>query len=109
LLPNPLKLCCFQNFIQAVMLSTKLSIIMEGSENKHFTVNLQADGPGDKTIEVNVKETTDGLPYYVFDGGQGEVQLRKDDTWEVIWGELDAESAEQIGAEIDKHTAKKSE
>ena len=76
---------------------------METSENKKFTVNINTDDSNTQSIEVTHKETTDGLPYYICKIGDNEVQLRKDDQWEVIWGKLDPEKAAQLGAEIDKH------
>lgn len=79
---------------------------METSENKKFTMNIDTDGSDAQSIEVTHKETTDGLSYYICKIGENEVQLRKDDQWEVIWGELAQEKVVQLGAEIDKHMLK---
>ncbi|TCC98245.1 hypothetical protein [Pedobacter psychroterrae] len=81
---------------------------METSENKKFTVNINKDGSNAQSTEVTHKETTDGLSYYICKIGENEVQLRKDDHWEVIWGELDPEKVATLGAEIDKHILKHS-
>jgi len=81
---------------------------MESSENKTFTLDLNIDSEI-KALEVTRKETTDGQPYYVCKTDGFEVQLRKDEQWEVIWGELSAEKVEAIGSAIDKHIVKKGE
>ena len=73
------------------------------SENKKFTLNITTDGSKAQSIEVIHKETTDGLPYYLCKTDDFEVQLRKDEQWEVIWGELDPQKVARLGSEIDKH------
>lgn len=79
---------------------------METSENKKFIVSINPDGSNAQSIEVTHKETTDGLPYYICKIDNTEVQLRKDEHWEVIWGELDPEKTSQLGDEIDRHVLK---
>lgn len=82
---------------------------MEASGNNKFIVNIQTNGSNAQSVEVTPKETTDGLPYYICKTDQYEVQLRKDDQWEIIWGKLSIEKAVAIGSEIDKHLLRKTE
>ena len=79
---------------------------MESSDNTSFNVKISNNNQNE-TVEITRKETSDGQPYYACDIDGSEVQLRKDEVWEVIWGEMSAEQAELIGAEIEKHIEKK--
>ena len=79
---------------------------MESSDNTSFSVDI-SNNSQTETVQITRKETSDGQPYYACDINGSEVQLRKDEIWEVIWGEMDAEQAEMIGAQIEKHIEKK--
>jgi hypothetical protein len=75
---------------------------MKTSENKNFTINVAIEGREEAPLEVNYKETTDGVPFYEFNIEDQKVQLRKDEKWEQIWGDLKQETVARIGAAIDK-------
>jgi hypothetical protein len=75
---------------------------MKTSESKNFTINTTIEGLEEGPLEVNYKETTDGVPFYQFNIGGQKVQLRKDEKWELIWGDLNQETVAQLGAAIDK-------
>ena len=79
---------------------------MESSDNTSFTLEINNNNKTE-SVEVTRKETSDGQPYYACDINGSEVQLRKDELWEVIWGEMSTEQAEIIGAQIEKHIEKK--
>jgi len=74
---------------------------METAEGKNFTIEITTDGTAGP-IHVNYKETTDGIPYYEFEFKGQKIQLRKDNKWEQIWGDLSPEMTDQIGAAIDQ-------
>jgi hypothetical protein len=74
---------------------------MKAPESKNFHLNIQIDGIKQDSAEVNYKETTDGIPYYEFDIDGQQIQLRKDDKWKLLWGELDEDTVAQLGEAID--------
>ncbi|TDQ11598.1 hypothetical protein [Pedobacter metabolipauper] len=77
---------------------------MKESPNTKFTIRVQAEGLTKEDIAVHYADTSDGTPYYVCKIDGHEVQLRKDDEkWEQIWGELNQEQVDALGAEINKH------
>jgi hypothetical protein len=75
---------------------------MKALESKNFTINVVIEGRKEESLEVNYKETTDGLPYYELNIPGQKIQLRKDEKWELIWGDLKQETVAQLGAAIDK-------
>lgn len=74
---------------------------MKNSHNEEISIVL----PGKEDIEVMVTptETTDGQPFYICKLGDQEAQLRREDKWEQIWGELSPEQVDQIGKAISNH------
>jgi hypothetical protein len=75
---------------------------MKASENKNFTINITIEGLKKEPLEVNYKETTDGVPFYEFNIEGQKVQIRKNEKWELVWGDLKQETVAQLGAAIDK-------
>lgn len=75
---------------------------MKALESKNFTINVGIEGLKEAPIEVNYKETTDGSPYYELNIADQKIQLRKDEKWELIWGDLKQETVAQLGAAIEK-------
>lgn len=75
---------------------------MKALESKNFTINAAVEGRKEEPLEVNYKETTDGVPYYELNIADQKIQLRKDKEWELIWGDLKQETVAQLGAAIDK-------
>ncbi|MES2457943.1 MAG: hypothetical protein V4594_20465 [Bacteroidota bacterium] len=75
---------------------------MDSASNKTITIKQELRGLTTGPLEVNYKETTDGLPYYECSINGQKVQLRKDDQWELMWGDLPQDHLEQLGAAIDK-------
>jgi hypothetical protein len=81
---------------------------METTDDKTFTVTLNSDS-SPESVQVTIQDTTDGQPYYECNINGSDVQIRKDEKWEVIWGELDEETLQALGSAIDKHITKKPE
>ncbi|HMI03748.1 MAG TPA: hypothetical protein VK541_14790 [Pedobacter sp.] len=75
---------------------------MKATENKNFTINVAIEGMKKGPLAVNYKETTDGAPFYECKIAGQKIQLRKDEKWELIWGDLKQETVVQLGAAIDK-------
>ena len=76
---------------------------MKNSKNETFSVTIQSGDSKNDTLSITQAETTDGQPYYICKIDHNEIQLRKEDKWEQIWGDLDAKQVEEIGAAIDAH------
>lgn len=75
---------------------------MKATESKKFSIDINIEGHKKGFLEVNYKETTDGIPFYELEVSGQKVQLRKDEKWEQIWGDLNPETVEQLGAAIDQ-------
>lgn len=69
-----------------------------------FEINVSLSG-SNKTIIVYREETSDGLSYFVCkENNETITQLREnvEGHWEQLWGVLDQQSIDLIGAEIKK-------
>ena len=75
---------------------------MKALESKNFTINVAIEGRKEASLEVNYKETTDGAPYYELNIAGEKIQLRKDEKWGLVWGDLKPETVAQLGAAIEK-------
>jgi hypothetical protein len=73
--------------------------------NPAFEIIVNLDGKN-KTITVQPEETSDGVEYYICSlNGQQLTQIRQeeDNEWEQLWGELDQQAVNEIGAVIIKN------
>jgi len=75
---------------------------MNSTSNKTITIEKELQGLTNGPLEVNYKETTDGLPYYECNIHGQKIQLRKDDKWELMWGDLPQDQLEKLGAALDE-------
>lgn len=75
---------------------------MKETGNKNFSINVNIQGNPLENLEVKYRETTDGVPFYECQINDKKVQLRKDEKWEQIWGDLSSEAINELGAAIDK-------
>ncbi|WP_276090348.1 hypothetical protein [Pedobacter sp. JY14-1] len=74
---------------------------MDKKTNEYFDIELEDH---DKKISVSVhrNETTDGSPFFELELGGKKVQLRKEEQWQVIWGEIPQHEIDRIGRAIDQ-------
>ncbi|HKG04830.1 MAG TPA: hypothetical protein VKB19_00140 [Pedobacter sp.] len=77
---------------------------MKESEGKNFITHAEIVGITNRPLRINYKETTDGIPYYECIIDDQKIQLRKDEKWELIWGDLKPETVEQLGKVIDNES-----
>lgn len=69
-----------------------------------FEISVKINGT-EQQLTVNPDETTDGVEFFnCVLNGQKITQLRADDRnkWDQIWGELDQQTVNEIGAAINK-------
>jgi len=74
---------------------------MKEIQHKNFSIEINLKGSQKETLEIEQKETTDGIPFYECLVDNQKIQLRKDEKWELIWGELSPETVEELGAAIE--------
>ncbi|WP_442590534.1 hypothetical protein ACSBL2_04830 [Pedobacter sp. AW31-3R] len=70
--------------------------------NPEFEITVSLSGE-EKTIRVQPAETSDGVEYYKCNDGSAEItQIRKeeDGQWEQLWGDLEQQEIDLIGAAI---------
>ena len=75
---------------------------MEASEDTKFTVTINNDGYKEQ-VEIQYAETTDGIPYYICKMDGKEAQIRKDDKWEQLWGDLSQDQVDELGKAITQY------
>lgn len=74
------------------------------SAQQHFYIIAQINGQ-EKHICVKELETTDGVPYYACYVGDTEITQIRNETygkWEQLWGDLDEQTIQKIGAKIEE-------
>jgi len=76
------------------------------SKNPEFSIEVDFDGHS-QSFHVKSEETSDGVPYYsCVQDGKTITQLRTNEEgkWEQIWGDLNPQQIEALGAVIKKQT-----
>ena len=83
--------------------SKELNIMAELElNNRQFEIEATLNG-ANKQISVKPDETSDGVAYYncLLDGEQlTQIRLDEENKWEQIWGDLNQNEVDAIGAAI---------